>query len=114
RRPIMQPGKPFGCEPVQPGLHTLARYTHRRRDLGLSPAGAVPLHNQHTAMECRAGTTVRHENLRADVGLRQATPHSGVLTPFKPPRPLPTSWAGRPSVSVDSCLCSKTPWLDLG
>jgi hypothetical protein len=26
-----------------------------------------------------AGITVGHENLRAAVGLRQATPHSGVL-----------------------------------
>ena len=39
----------------------------------------MSLHDQQPAVEDSAGITVGHENLRVDVGLRQATPHSEVL-----------------------------------
>jgi hypothetical protein len=39
----------------------------------------MPLDDQLAAVDGESGITVGHENLRADVGLRQATPHSEVL-----------------------------------
>jgi hypothetical protein len=39
----------------------------------------MPVDDQLAAVHRESGITVGHENLRADVGLRQATPHSEVL-----------------------------------
>src|SRR5271156_5224829 len=47
--------------------------------MGLRPPFTEPLDDQHSAMESGAGITVRHENLRSGMGLRQATPHPEVL-----------------------------------
>ena len=45
----------------------------------------MTLNDQQPSMQCGASTTVGHENLRSDVGLRQATPQSGVLLTSRPP-----------------------------
>jgi hypothetical protein len=39
----------------------------------------MPVDDQLPAVDGQSGITVGHENLRADVGLRQATPHPEVL-----------------------------------
>jgi hypothetical protein len=44
----------------------------------------MPVDEQITAVGRESGITVGHENLRADVGLRQATPHSEVLLRSSP------------------------------
>ena len=38
------------------------------------------LHDQQTALERGAGTTMRHENLRVTVTFDKPHPHSGLLT----------------------------------
>ena len=75
----LQAGLAFGGVPVDPGLHALAGDAHRRRDVGLGPAGLVTLDDQQPAVERQPSITVGHENLRVGVGLRQATPQPGVL-----------------------------------
>jgi hypothetical protein len=77
--PILQPGLTLGGVAGDPGPHALARDPHRRGDVRLLPAGSMPLDDQLAAVDGESGITVGHENLRADVGLRQATPHSEVL-----------------------------------
>src|SRR4051812_39230959 len=77
--PIDQPGLALGFVAGDPGPHALAGDSHRRGDVRLRPAGPMPLDDQLAAVNGGAGITVGHENLRADVGLRQATPHSEVL-----------------------------------
>jgi hypothetical protein len=44
----------------------------------------MPGDDQLAAVDGQPGITVGHENLRADVGLRQATPHSEVLLRSSP------------------------------
>ncbi len=72
-------GVALGGVPLDPGLDALARDPHRGRDMGLTPPLLVTLNNQPPTVNGQASTTVGHENLRVDVGLRQATPHPGVL-----------------------------------
>lgn len=59
--------------------HALAGDAHGGSDVGLRPPLLVTGHNLRSAVDGGAGVTVGHENLRVDVGLRQATPHSEVL-----------------------------------
>ena len=54
---VVQPGLALGGVPVQPGLHTLAGDPHRRRDVGLRPAGPMTLHDQQPAKNGGAGIT---------------------------------------------------------
>ncbi len=75
----MQADLALGLTAGDPGPHALTRDPHRRSDMGLRPPFAEPLDDQHSAMESGAGITVGHENLRSGMGLRQATPHPGVL-----------------------------------
>src|SRR4051812_3515043 len=84
--PVDQPGLAFVLEAGDPGPHAFARDPHRRGDVRLPPPGLVPFDDQLAAVDRESGITVGHENLRADVGLRQATPHSEVL-----PRSSPTA-----------------------
>ncbi len=95
RGSVLQPGLALGGVAVDPGLHALARDPHRRRDVGLLPA-APDAAARSAAGRGRvgAGITVGHENLRVDVGLRQATPHPGVLLVQADP-PLTNVLAGR-------------------
>src|SRR3712207_1595239 len=77
--PVDQAGLAFGLITGDPGPHALARDSHCCGDVRLPPAGPVPVDDQLTAVRGRAGISVGHEDLRVDVGLRQATPHSEVL-----------------------------------
>ena len=47
--------------------------------MSLRPAGLVALNDQPTPVDGKAGISVGHENLRDEVGLRQATSHPEVL-----------------------------------
>jgi len=67
-------------EPLDPRPDAFARHSHRRSDVSLLPASLVPANNQQPTMNSQPRITVGHENLRVKVGLRQATPHSGVLS----------------------------------
>ena len=55
RGPVDQPGLAFGGEAVDPGLHALAGDAHRRGDVGLGPAGLMPLDDQQTAVDGQCG-----------------------------------------------------------
>src|SRR5690242_7880061 len=65
---------------------------HRRSDMGLLPALLMTLHDQQSAMQCGAGITVAHENLRVDDGPSTSRTSPGGSPHSKPTHPLPTSW----------------------
>jgi hypothetical protein len=54
------------------------------RKARLGPAGGMPFDDQFAAVDGSAGLTVGHENIRADVSLRQASPQSEVLLRSRP------------------------------
>ena len=59
----------LGFVAIDPGVYALARHSHRPGDMGFSPAGLIPVHDEQSAMERRTGITVGHENLRTVVDL---------------------------------------------
>ena len=95
RGPVVQPGLALGGVPVDPGLHALAGDAHRRGDMGLLPAGLVPLDDQQPAVERSPSITVGHENLRSVWALDKPHPNRGFSSRQADP-PLPTSWPGTP------------------
>ncbi len=103
RRPGLS-GEPFRAAPQSQAAYRVIQVRrtcgrpHRRGDVRLSPPRLVPVDDQLSAKNSRAGISVRHENLRVDAGPRQATLHSGVLTRSSRP-PSPTSWPGTSSRS---------------
>ena len=62
---------------VDPGLHTLARDTHRSRDVGLLPALLVALNDQQPTVDGQPRITVGHENLRLGLVLDKPHPNRG-------------------------------------
>ena len=76
-RAILQASHSFTGVAVQPLGHTLARYPHRRSDMGLFPASLAALHHQEPTGHGEPSITVRHETLRLRVGPRQPHPNRG-------------------------------------
>ena len=77
----LQTGVALARIPVDLRLHALARDAHRGCDMSLRPPGLVALDNQSATVNGQPSTSVEHENLRVEVGLRQATSNPEVLVP---------------------------------
>src|SRR6188768_3661074 len=90
----MQTGLALGVETGDPAMGALAGDPHRPGDMSdrhLLVTDA--LHQQHTTVECQAGVTVTHEDLRLVKTAISTAPGVFVCVNDQ----SPTSWPGTPS-----------------
>lgn len=57
--PVLEPLNPLGLEAIKPGLHALARHTHRSREVCLTPTLLMTLNDQEPTVNGQPSTTVR-------------------------------------------------------